>query len=432
MGVKPLAGYVIIGNSAAAVSAAEAIRKVRPAADITMIAEEATPPYSRCLLPEVVAGDMEPSEIRFRPAGFYRDLGIEPLLGERAESLDPQAKVVRLASGREVAYSALLVATGARPVSLGIPGEDLAGVFGLRELGDAQEIARRAEEARAAVVVGGGLVGLKVAAALKKRGLPQVSVVVKSGWVLSRQLDRQAAELVQNALEGRGIRFVFGQNPKALLAKPGTREVGSVLLEDGSALPADLVVVAKGVTPRGELVREAGGQVAKGVVVDAYLRTTLPDIYAAGDVTEVVDLVIGEAVPSGLWTLAVEQGRAAGLNMAGEKCPYPGGLTRLNVAEFAGVAFVSAGLVDYPGPNIRVLKRLDPERRVYRRLVFRDQRLVGAVLVGDISRAGAYVSLIRRQTKVGGFEEDLVRGEVSGAVLGSLLPENLKWEVRVR
>lgn len=427
--MKLLPHYVIVGNSAAAVAAAEALRRVTSSADVTMIADEPLPPYSRCLLPEAVARKLSVEEIAFRPGDFYHRLNIQPLLGKRVEAVDPEARRIRLEGGREIPYTALLVATGARPVRPALPGGELEGVFTLRTWRDAQGIAARAEAAAQAVVVGGGLVGLKAATALKKRGVPEVTVVVKSARLLSRQLDARGAALVQDALKEQGIKFVFGREPRAFEAKAGRDEVGTVVLEDGERLEADLVLVGKGVVPNAELVRAAGGLVRRGVVVNGHQQTSLPGVYAAGDVTETTDLLTGEAVPSGLWTLAVEQGRIAGLNMAGERCQYEGGLTRLNAAEFAGVPFVSVGLVDYKGADGQCLSYFDPHKGCYRSLVFKGEKLLGAILVGDIAGAGIYTALIRRGLRVIDQAEALLRGEMSAYRFLNLARE-LPWPDR--
>ncbi|MEW6274262.1 MAG: FAD-dependent oxidoreductase [Bacillota bacterium] len=409
--------YVIIGNSAAGITAAEAIRRVSPGAAVTIVDQEPHHVYSRCLIPEVVAGMVGQQDIYFRPADFYHRMNLEPLLGKRVDRIEAAGRRLCLEGGTEIPYDALLVATGARPARADVPGENLKGVFTLRTWDDARAIAEMAADAEEAVVIGGGLVSLKAAVSLKKRGVRRVTVVVKSRHILSRQLDRQGAVLVQEALEALGIQFLFRLNPREFTERAGTSrkksKVRAVILEDGREIQADLVVVGKGVIPNAELIREAGGKVRRGVVVDGHQRTDLPAIYAAGDVTEATDVLTGETVQSALWTLAVEQGRVAGLNMAGERCRYEGSLTRLNAAELGGVAFVSVGLVEGEGLGWKQGVCFDREKGSYRRLVFREGRLVGAILVGDISRAGIYTALIRRGQQVTGYEEDLLRGEIS-------------------
>lgn len=408
-----MAHYVIVGNSAAGIAAAEAIRSVTLNGDVTIVSDEPVHLYSRCLITESITKDSPVEEISFRPADFYHRLNIQPLLGKIVDAIHPAEHKIRLDNGKELPYTALLVATGARAVRAEVPGQELDGVFTLRTWNDAQRIAEKAKKAEQAVVIGGGLVSLKAATALKKRGVPRITVVVKSGRLLSRQLDERGSALIQQALEDEGIEFVWGQNPKAFKNKSGSSRVEAVLLEDGREIRASLVIVGKGVIPNVELIKEAGGLVRRGVIVNDFQQTSLPGIYAAGDVAEIVDLLTGERVPSGLWTLAVEQGKIAGFNMAGERCTYEGNLTRLNAAEFAGVPFVSVGLVEKEGAGWKCLSYFNSHRNSYRRLVFRENKLVGAILVGDISRAGIYTALIRRGLEVSGREEELLYGEVS-------------------
>ncbi|MHB8928229.1 MAG: NAD(P)/FAD-dependent oxidoreductase [Bacillota bacterium] len=398
--------FLIIGNGAAGLAAAEAIRGDAGRAggdDIMIVSDEPHPAYSRCLIPGVVAGELGFEALSLRPPGFYGSLGFKTLFGRRVTGIDSARHRVILENGTGLEYDALLLATGARPAPGGVPGSASPGVFSLRTYEDATRIAAAAEEASSAVVVGGGLVGLKAAVALRKRGL-KVTVVVKSPWILSKQLDRWGAVLLQEALAALGIGFVFGQNPVEFARKRG-RLMG-VRLEDGACLPAGLVIVGKGVVPEVRLAREAGINVAAGVLVDRHLRTSAPGVYAAGDCCEVPDLVTGERSPSALWTLAVEQGRLAGLNMSGRAAPYEGGLTRLNTVEFGGIPVASAGLVTARGNGFHELSR--SARGAYRKIILRDGRLVGAVLVGDISRAGVYAALIRRRAVVEGLEPELL------------------------
>ncbi|MBE3582462.1 MAG: NAD(P)/FAD-dependent oxidoreductase [Thermoanaerobacteraceae bacterium] len=405
--------YVILGNGPAGVAAAEALRRSDRSASLTVVSDEPYPPYSRCRIPEIIAGQARAEDLTIRPPDFYQRLEVEPVLGKRAVEIDPERGRVVLEDGSALPYDALLVATGARPVAMGIPGDDLRGVFTLRAIRDAEEIARTTAKASSAVVIGGGMVSLKAAVALRKRGLA-VTVVVKSRHLLSRQVDSRGAALVEQALAAQGIDFVFGQNPAAFEGKGG--ELESVLLEDGTRRPAQLAVVGKGVVPNVELARAAGVRVERGIAVNQYLETNVPGIYAAGDVCQVRDVVTGEEAPSALWTLAVEQGRLAGLNMAGRRAPYGGGLTRLNAVDLGGLALISAGLANAHGEGFQVLE--DLRRGNYRRLVLRNGRLVGALHIGDISRAGVYTALIRGGARVEGLEEELRTGRLTSYLRG--------------
>jgi NAD(P)H-nitrite reductase large subunit len=400
---------VIVGNSAAGIAAAETLSRIEPQARITVLSEEAHPPYSRCLITEVVAGAAGIDSIRYRSDRFYEDRGISLVRGARVHSIDPAARGVRFGEKGEITYDKLLLATGSRPVGIEVEGAGLEGVFALRSYDQAEAIARYAMGGKRAVIIGGGLVGLKAAYARRRRGLP-VTVAVKSGHLLTRQLDAESASMVEKELREAGIDFIFGQSPVGFNRGPGGKEIDSVTLEDGREIPAGLALVAKGVVANCELVRKAGGETAAGVKVDRFLQTSLSDVYAAGDCIEVKDCVTGRDTPSALWTLAVEQGRFAAYNLAGRQRPYPLPLTRMNSAQFGGLPFISVGAVD-EGEEVLTRK----ERGAYRLLAVREDRLIGAILVGLIEAAGIYTNLIKNGRPLGGMRGDLLEGRISAA-----------------
>lgn len=235
-------------------------------------------------------------------------------------------------------------------------------------------------------------------------------MVVKSGHLLTRQLDAASAAMVDKELREAGIRFIYGQNPVGFDSGTGGKEIRSVSLEDGREIPADLVLVAKGVVSNIELVREAGGETAAGIKVNEYMETSLPNVYAAGDCIEVKDCVTGRQSASALWTLAVEQGRFAAYNMASRRKPYPQPLTRMNAAQFGGLPFISVGAVD-EGEEVLTWK----EKGAYRLLAVRGDRLIGAILVGSIEAAGVYTSLIKSKRPLGDLRGELLKGRISAA-----------------
>lgn len=405
--------YLIVGNSAAGLAAAEAIRQTGDDREIAIISDEPYRPYSRCLINEVVAEGIGIDAITIRDENYYDNLDITPLLGATVTEIRPQERTVISTAG-ELRFQRLLVATGARPVAAGVPGDDLSGIYNLRTYNDALKIVESARQSENAVVIGGGLVSLKAATALKKRGIPSVTVVVKSGRIMSRQLDLAAAAILQQALEEQGIKFIFGINPKCFMSD-GSEKVSAVVLENGIKLAADLVVVGKGILPNSELIGAAGGQVLHGVVVDKTQRTSLPEIFAAGDVTQMYDCCLESNVHSGLWTLAVCQGQTAGFNMAGENRSTPDMFSIMSSGEFAGIPFVSVGLINPPEskPEWQVLTEHQAKTQTYRRLVFHQNKLTGAVLLGDIDKSGIYTALIRSKVDVAIRRERLLEKDLS-------------------
>jgi NAD(P)H-nitrite reductase large subunit len=267
-----------------------------------------------------------------------------------------------------------------------------------------------------AVVAGGGLVGLKAAYALKRAGVAEVTVVAASPRLLIRQLDEQAAAIVEAELAGMGLNFVYNAAISSLASDSAGR-LTTVLLDDGRTLPAGLLLVAKGVRPNSELLAAAGGRVGRGIRVDDYLGTSLEDVYAAGDCIEVKDRWSDGKVCAGLWPLAFEQGRLAAANMLGGKVAYPAPLTRLNSARFGSVDVVAVGSPDGP----ETVKGY--ERGTYRRLVFDGERLAGYILAGRVDGAGVYTALVKSGRPARRYQRELLAGR-AGAVAVEILGGN--------
>ncbi|MFQ6057791.1 MAG: NAD(P)/FAD-dependent oxidoreductase [Anaerolineae bacterium] len=394
--------YVIIGNGAAGNAAAEAIRWHDTQGQITIVSDEPHPAYYRPLLPFLIEEAPE-AENLFRDE-LHRPPDVEVLLGCRAQAIEVEEKRVLLDDGRQLPYDRLLIATGARPFRPRIPGLEGPGVFTVRFIDDAKAIAAAASEAKRAVIIGGGRIGSKCALALRHRGL-QVTVVELLDRIVPLQFDETAAAIFQDAMEAQGVELILGHTERQVLREDG--QVKGVELDDGRRLEADFILVTTGVRANTELARGAGLDVDGGVLVDSQLRTSGPDIYAAGDVVQTVDVVTGEPVVSGIWTNAVAMGHVAGENMAGGHREYPGAFGLLNAMELAGVPVISVGVISPPNEGYEVYAtRRDG---TYRKLVFHGDRLVGAIFVGDIEGAGVYTALIREQADVGPFKEDLTR-----------------------
>lgn len=392
-----MAQYVIVGHGAAGLSAAEAIRRVDREGALTMLTDEPVPSYSRVLLSYYLEDEVGEEELYWRGADVHERLGIELRLGMRAIALDPEARRLTLADGEELAYTKLLLATGARPERVEVPGSGLPGVLTLRTLAEASQIRTAATRTRQALVVGGGLVALKAACALRKRGL-DVTLVVSSPRILSRNLDRAGAALVQHHLEEHGLRFLLDESVQAFEGGV-SGGVRAAVLRSGRVLPCGLVVVGKGVQPNTELARDAGLTVRRGVVVDASLETSHPGIYAAGDVAEGFDPVREEFRVNAIWPSAVAQGRTAGLNMAGLARRFPG-LPGMNSVVLAGLPLITAGSVPDEESGGEVFTQFSPEERIYKKLVLRGGRVVGLSMVGEVASAGLVIGLLRAGTDV--------------------------------
>jgi NAD(P)H-nitrite reductase large subunit len=401
--------YVIIGNSAAGIGAAESIRAISRDAKITIIGDEPHHVYSRPLISHYIAGEVSADEMRYRRADFYKRLNIETRLGLRAESLDVDARTVTLADGKEIHYDKLLIATGSVQKFPPIKGREHPGVFDFWTRADAEAIRERisgcdVQLSCAAIVIGAGLVGIQAALGLRGAGLNVILVELLPA-ILSRILDTRAAAYAQTILERGGIRVLTSRSV-AEISGSAEEGVTSVMLDNGEKIDCGLVVKATGVAPNLALVQAAPIRVNAGILVNEFFETNVPGVYAAGDVAETYDITRGKMFVNANWHNAHAQGRLAGLNMAGQPTRCAGSIGMTSMPLF-GQAIVSQGIVEpEPGDEVRV--RESPEHLIYQKLVLRNQRLIGAVMVGDISAVGLANHLTQTQMPVGLIKDALL------------------------
>ncbi|MFH1259893.1 MAG: FAD-dependent oxidoreductase [Elusimicrobiota bacterium] len=408
--------YAIIGGSAAGVAAIEAIRSQDKTGKIFLISDEMEALYSRCLLSYYLAGAIPEEKLKFRPADFFAKNKVDVFPGNKARKILPGQKKVILNLGNEIDYDALLIATGGRPKKLGMAKENLDGIYKLRNIADARKIFSLLDTTKNAVVLGGGLIGLRAAYALKQQG-KEVKIVVKSQEILSRVLGEEPAQIIRQHIEKEGIEVITGRDVAEILGK---NRVEGVVLDDKSKLSCQILIIGKGVSPNKEFLADTGLKFNDGVIVDDYLATGVQGVYAAGDVCETKDLITGQRVIKAIWPCAVEQGRIAGLNMAGQKTKYAGALG-MNSVEFFGLPAISVGQTNLT-ENCKELVRKAPKN--YRRLIFQGGRLVGATLVGKVEKAGVYGSLIRSKLDLSGWEEKLLADIFNFAKILPLIKEN--------
>lgn len=399
--------YIIIGNSAAGIAAVESIRKYDKAGRITVISDEGYPAYCRCLISYYLAGQVKEDKINYRPPAFYKENDIELLLNKKVSRVDPPKNRVILEDKNQLGYDYLLLATGASPKFPDIKGIKKSGVFGFRTLKDAKDIEGLLPVTKTACVLGGGLIGLKAAVGLKKRN-SEVKVVVKSRQVLSQMLDFEAASIAQQALEKNGIELVLGQDAAEII---GEGDIKAVKLDSGKVFGCSLVVVGKGVAPNIGLAQDAGIKINEGIVADELLQTNIPNVYAAGDCAESFDLTLGKNSINALWPIAVEQGKIAGANMAGSGIRYSGSLG-MNSIDFFGLPVVSFGaykIKEEERASFQELKFRDAGLNIYKKLILKDNRLLGAVLAGDIKNSGVFLRLIREKIDTSSFKDKLLQ-----------------------
>jgi NAD(P)H-nitrite reductase large subunit/ferredoxin len=435
---------VVVGSSAAGIAACEAAREHAPECSITLVTADASP-YSRPLLSYALAGRLELQQTDWRAEGYLEhELGVHLLTGRKAVRLESDPGALLLDDGEELGFERLILATGARAAALAIPGANLPGVFALRNFEDLEaiseyvaqalvpavsrlvstpvpggegvgmsadaagtsacateqphghlaEVGQALPPANAAlpssaqphvVVLGGGNVGLQAAEAFLARGL-RVTVVAASPHLLSQMVDAEAGRRLADLFRAQGVDIRTGCDAVEVL---GDGRVEAVRLDTGELLPADLVLVAKGIVPNVGWLRGSGIQIGRGISVDLNGRTNLPGIFAAGDCAEAPDPLTGRLSLSGIWPVAYEMGRAAGSTAVGIERASAGAL-RMNASRFFGESIVSVGEVRperLAGARAEVLIDRDG---AYRKLVYYNGRLAGALLYGDITGAGAY------------------------------------------
>jgi len=391
---------VVVGNGMAGMRTVEEVLKLdADLYDITVFGAEPHGNYNRVLLSPLLAGDKAVDEIMIHPRAWYDEHGVTLHAGDPVLRIDRQRRVVVAASGRETPYDRLLLATGSTPFMLPVPGADLAGVVGFRDLHDVDTMLAAARRGGRAVVIGGGLLGLEAGHALQKRGM-DVSVVHVASSLMNQQLDGEAGRLLKDALEHAGLRILLEARTTAIV---GAGRAQAVRFADGAELPADLVVMAAGVRPNVALARAAGLHCERAIVVDDTLQTYDPRIYAVGECVQHRRATFGLVAP--VW----EQARVCAAHLAGaghRRYVQAATATRLKVT---GIDLYSAGdIAGREGSEELVLR--DRRAGVYKRLVLDGARLSGAVLVGDVADGPWYFDLIQRGADVSALREQLLFG----------------------
>ncbi len=393
--------YVIVGNGVAGVTAAQSIIRADPAAQVHIFAEEPYLYYQRPRLWEFLAGEIEQDALIFRPQSWYDKLGIRVHLGARVTALDPAEHRLTLADGGSISYDRLLVATGARPFVPPFAGSNKDGVFTLRTLQNALAMKAYATDIRGAVVIGGGLLGLETARALLSLKL-DVSVLEFEPRLLPRQLDTEGAQVLQARLEAMGLHILTDAATESIL---GDGSATGVRLKDGHVVEGEMVLISTGIRSRIELAREAGLEVNRGVIIDEQLRTSATDVYAAGDVAEF------EGVVYGIIPAATEQARAAAANMIADDSATYSGTVPSTTLKIVGIDLTSLGDATATGDEFVVLRQVDQANGVYRRLALRDDKIIGAILLGDRQNVQSLKQLIATGRDVSAYSDRLLEQE---------------------
>lgn len=420
--------YVIIGNSYAAVGAVESIRELDQVGEIVIISDEPYRAYGRPLITYWIAGAVREDQMDYRPAAWYERQRLQTKLGRAVTQVDPASRQVTLDDGEKVAYDRLLICTGGTPIVPPIEGVDAKGVFTMTRFDDAKAFKAwcEAKRVKAGVIVGAGLIGLSVFKAAKGVKI-KLTLIELLDRVLGLALDYESSAMIEKRLAEAGVDVRTSSGAEAII-KDKQGRVKAVRLKGGEEIKCQTVVMAVGVRPNVGLLKDSGININRGIVVDERQRTSADDVYAAGDVVEAYDVINEKNQPIAILPLAYEQGRVAGWNMAGGDGLYPGGIP-LNSLPIFDLPLMTMGItLTDSRPDLDV--RLHKADGVYRKLVFRGDRLIGAILVGDVAHGGTLTWLIRSRLPVTLDREALLKGdplEVEAARQLSAAEKNRLW-----
>lgn len=395
---------VLVGNGMAGVNAVEHLLKLAPGKyDVTIFGSEPHPNYNRILLSYVLAGDSSVDDIVIHPFEWYENNGITLYTGQTVTAIDTAAQTVTSDQGLTVAYDKLILATGSNPFMLPLPGADKEGVMAYRTIHDCEKMIATAKTYKKAVVIGGGLLGLEAARGFLNLGM-KVDVVHIVDTIMDRQLDRTASKMLQAALESQGMNFLLGKQSEQIV---GDQRVTGMKFKDGTIAEADLIVMAVGIRPNVQLAKEAGLECSPGIVVNDYLQTSAPNVYAVGE------CAMHRGIAYGLVAPLYEQGAVLAKHLAGvETGPYEGSVvyTKLKVS---GVDVFSGGSFN-DAEGTKAIRVQDDFSGVYKKVVIKDNKIIGAVLFGDTSDGTRLMQMIREGTDISGMEKTAILKDTAG------------------
>lgn len=375
---------LIIGSGVSAVSAADGARGKNSSAEIEIIGEEQADPYYRTKLTEYLCEDMQMDRLKIKKDSWYEEKNIKLTKGVRVTSIDNENKKVVLSNGEVKEFDKLILATGAKCFVPPIKNSNVAGVFVIRNMEDTEKVKEYAKNCKRAVVIGGGVLGLEAAWGLKLLGI-ETSVIEMMQRILPKQLDEQGSEILEAAIEQAGVKFFKGVVVSAI---EGEKKVTSIALENGQHILADLVIISAGIAPNKELAQNLGLNVGRGIVVNEKMETSMKDVYACGDVAEYNGKIIG------LWQVAMEQGKTAGINACGGEAQYKEQIQPLNF-DGMNIKLISIGTIGNHDNCEEFVQEIDTTKKMYKKLYFENNKLKGAILIGDVSKGITLIKGVR-------------------------------------
>jgi len=388
--------YLIIGNGVAGARAAVKIRETDPEGEIHIFTEEAYPFYYRVRFPELVAGEVAIKDITIHTSDFYKSKGISLHLGEPIAEVHHEKREVISNKGGIYSCDLLLMATGGNAFLPPIKGADKKGVFTLRTMKDAIEMKAFSKKVSRTILIGGGLVGLEGGGALLRRGV-KVAVIEHNPRILPRQMDVEGARILQKKLEGMGFSFWLSADSEEIFGKD---QVEGLRLKDGRTVEGQMVIISAGVRPNLRLAKEMGLEAKNGILVNDRLETNREGIFAAGDVAEHRGRVYG------IWPAAQRQGEIAGVNMAGGNLIYEGTVVS-NTLKVVGINLTSSGEINAEGKLEHVVSR-NEEKGIYRKIAFKEDKIVGCILLGNVRGNSEVLNAIERKVDVKELKDSIL------------------------
>jgi len=423
--------HVIVGGGTAGMNAITTIRQYdRGASEIILVAAE--PPYARMVLPYYLKGAISETHVYTANASRLRELGVDAFIGRRATGLDAPGQTLRLDDETEIPYDNLLIATGSSPVRPPVTGADGAGVHSFWTLEQAQGVIRHIHQGCHVVMVGAGFIAFTILNAILALGA-KLTVVEIAPQILPRMIDREGASVVATWLRDRGVSIQTGARLTSIEDAGGQKRVR---FQNAADLLADVVIMATGIRANLDWLDGAGIEINRGIVVDDHLRSNVPNVYAAGDIAEGRDLVSGEAAVHAIEPTAMEHGRVAGANMAGQPIAHRGSLL-MNIVEVQDLEIASFGLWD--DAQAEVFSAVRPERPAYRKLLWRGNRITGAMLLGrsqDVwttNDVGMLKGLVQSGVDLGAWKAylrqhlfEIKRAYITSGTTARLLPQTVQ------
>lgn len=410
--------YVIIGNGPAGVAAAASIRTTDKKGTITIISAEEYDTYSKCLLPDFLSGSISEQQLFFKNHDFYDKNKIQLLRGQTVTEVVLQDKSVKMFDSAKkessISYDKLLIASGNKQSLPPIPGLKESNMYFLGSLKDAKKLLAGVQKAQEIVVIGAGYVGLEVACSLNRLG-KKVTVIERLPAIVGGQLDDRSSKVLKDGIEEDGVRLLLGTGVTGVSHNNnwatrffGMKKRQIIALSNHQEIVADVIVVAAGSSPNIAFLSNAGIKSNRGILVDRYMQTSLKDVYAAGDIVEAIDAVSGNSTLSPIWPNAVIQGSVAGSNMAGCSTKFEAQISMQNASEFREIPLISMGLSSADGPDYEEFVDDRASERIYRKLIIKDDKVVGMIFLGDIHNAGVISALMKNKVNISKFKSNIL------------------------